>query len=176
MGVANQHKPVKLIIGMISNEPDLIMKVEKTLEWKFGTIDFRTALLDFAYTDYYAPEMGPGLKRQFVSFRKPINPELLPKIKHYTNKLELTLRRDRSRPSRRVNIDPGYITDAKLILATTKDNAHRVYIGSGIFAEITLRYTEKSFQPWEWTYRDYQTKEYVDIFNEIRKIYLQQMK
>ena len=58
MGVAKQHKAVKLIIGMISNDPDLIMKMEKTLEWKFGKIDFRTALLDFAYTDYYAPEMG----------------------------------------------------------------------------------------------------------------------
>jgi hypothetical protein len=172
MGVAKQHKPVKLVIGMISNDPDLIMKMEKTLEWKFGKIDFRTSLLDFAYTDYYAPEMGQNLKRQFISFRKLVNPEVLPKIKHYTNKLELGMSRDRSKPSRRINIDPGYVTEAKLILATTKDNAHRVYLYGGVFAEITLRFLEKSFQPWEWTYRDYQTKEYVDIFNEIRKIYL----
>ena len=176
MGVAKQHKPVKLIIGMISNDPDLIMKVEKTLEWKFGKIDFRTALLDFAYTDFYAPEMGQNLKRQFVSFRKLVNPELLPKIKHCTNRLELGMSRERGKPSRRINIDPGYITDAKLILATTKDNAHRVYLKAGVFAEITLRYVDRSFQPWEWTYRDYQTREYVDIFNEIRKIYLHQMK
>ena len=176
MGVAKKHKPVKLIIGMISNDPDLIMKMEKTLEWKFGKIDFSTSLLDFAYTDYYAPEMGQNLKRQFISFRKLVNPETLPKIKHYTNRLELGMSRERGKPSRRINIDPGYITDAKLILATTKDNAHRVYLYGGVFAEITLRFVDRSYQPWEWTYRDYQTKEYVDIFNEIRKIYLQQMK
>ena len=174
MGVAKGHKPVKLIVGMISNEPDLIMKVEKDLEWRFGPIDFRTALLDFAYTDYYASEMGQNLKRQFISFRKLINPEDLPKIKHHTNKVELRFSRDRSKPSRRINIDPGYVTDAKLILATTKDNAHRIYLNSGVYAEITLRWVEKSFLPWEWTYRDYQTREYVDIFNEIRKIYLTQ--
>ena len=176
MGVAKQHKPVKLIIGMISNDPDLIMKMEKTLEWKFGKIDFRTSLLDFAYTDYYAPEMGQNLKRQFISFRKLVNPETLPKLKHYTNRLERGMSRERGKPSRRINIDPGYVTDAKLIMATTKDNAHRVYLYGGVFAEITLRFVDRSYQPWEWTYRDYQTKEYVDIFNEIRKIYLQQMK
>jgi len=176
MGAVRTHKPVKLVIGMISNEADLIMKVEKQLEGRFGQIDFRTALLDFSYTDYYAPEMGKDLKRQVISFRRLVNPEQLPRIKHLTNKMELGLSRERGRPSRRINIDPGYITDAKLVLATTKDNSHRVYLNEGIFAEITLRYVDKSFLPWEWTYRDYQTKEYVDVFNEIRKIYLQQAK
>ena len=176
MGAVKSHRPVKLIVGMISNDPELIMKVEKQLEWRFGKIDFRTALLDFSYTDYYAPEMGQNLKRQFISFRKLVNPELLPKIKHFTNKLELGLSRERGKPSRRINVDPGYVTEAKLVLATTKDNAHRIYLGGGIFAEITLRYMDRSFLPWEWTYRDYQTREYVDIFNEIRNIYLHQAK
>ncbi|HOX10342.1 MAG TPA: DUF4416 family protein [Candidatus Omnitrophota bacterium] len=176
MGAAKSHKLVKLVIGMISNEPDLIMKVEKQLEWKFGKIDFRTALLDFSYTDYYAPEMGQSLKRQFISFRKLVDPVILPKIKRLTNRMELRLSRENGKPSRRINIDPGYVTDAKLVLATTKDNAHRIYLNSGVFAEITLRYVDRSFSPWEWTYRDYQTREYVDIFNEIRKIYLHQAK
>lgn len=176
MGVAKQHKPVKLIAGMISNDSDLILRVERILERSFGPIDFRTALLDFAYTDYYEPEMGGNLKRQFVSFRKLVNPEALPKIKLYTNRIELKYSVSRDSPSRKINIDPGYLTEAKLILATTKDHQHRIYLNRGIYAEVTLKYADRTFLPWEWTYRDYQTKEYIDIFNEIRKIYMQQVK
>lgn len=176
MGVAKLHKPVKLIVGMISNDSNLFLKVEKTLEWKFGKIDFRTSMLDFAYTAYYSPEMGENLKRQFISFKRLVEPERLPDIKLYTNRVEQDLSAARNKPSRRINIDPGYLTEAKLVLATTKDNAHRIYLNKGIYAEITLRYTDRSFLPWEWTYKDYQTKEYVDIFNEIRKIYMQQVR
>ncbi len=174
MGVAKRSKLVKLVVGMISNDAGLLLKLEKTLEWKFGPIDFRTALLDFAYTDYYEPEMGGNLKRQFISFRKLINPERLPDIKLYTNKVELQQSATKTKPSRKVNIDPGYITDAKLVLATTKDHQHRICLSKGVYAEVTLKFVDKTFLPWEWTYRDYHTKEYVDIFNEIRKIYVQQ--
>ncbi|MFH0772644.1 MAG: DUF4416 family protein [Candidatus Omnitrophota bacterium] len=176
MGAAKKHKPVKLIVGMISNDPELFFKTEKILERPFGPVDFRTSLLDFAFTDYYEPEMGKNLKRQFISFRRLVNPENLPQIKLYSGKLELKFSVSRKAPSRRINIDPGYVTDAKFVLATTKDNQHRIYLGKGIFGEITLKFTDKTFLPWEWTYRDYQTKEYVDIFNEIRKIYMHSLK
>lgn len=176
MGVVKQHKPVKLIVGMISNDSNLLLKVEGILQRAFGQIDFRTALLDFAYTDYYEPEMGGNLKRQFVSFRKLVNPENLPKMKLYTNKIESKLSVSRDKPSRRINIDPGYLTDGKLILATTKDHQHRIYLNRGIYAEATLKFVDRTFLPWDWTYRDYQTKEYIDIFNEIRKIYMGQIK
>lgn len=176
MGEVRKPRLVKLIIGMISNDPNLLLKLEKTLEWKFGQIDFRTALLDFAYTDYYEPEMGANLKRQFVSFRRLIEPQQLPDIKLYTNKVELQNSAARNRPSRKVNIDPGYLTEGKFVLATTKDQQHRIYLSKGIYAEVTLRFVDKTFLPWDWTYRDYQTKEYIDIFNEIRRIYMQQIR
>lgn len=176
MGITKKHKTVKLIVGMISNDSKLLLKTEAILQRRFGPIDFRTSLLDFAYTDYYEPEMGGNLKRQFVSFRRLINPEDLPKIKLYTNRLESKMSISRQKPSRRVNIDPGYLTEAKLVLATTKDHQHRVYLNRGIYAEVTLRFVDKTFLAWDWTYRDYQTKEYIDIFNEIRKIYLQQIR
>jgi hypothetical protein len=161
---------------MISNDPKLLLKLEKTLEWKFGPIDFRTALLDFAYTDYYEPEMGRDLKRQFVSFRKLIDPQQLSEIKLYTNKVELQNSAASNKPSRKVNIDPGYLAEGKFVLATTKDHQHRICLNKGIYAEVTLRYVDKTFLPWDWSYRDYQTKEYIDIFNEIRRIYTQQIK
>jgi len=176
MGEVRKAKSVKLVVGMISNDPNLLLKLEKTLEWRFGPIDFRTALLDFAYTDYYEPEMGSNLKRQFVSFRRLIDPQQLPDIKLYTNKVELQNSAARNKPSRKVNIDPGYITEGKLVLATTKDQQHRIFLNKGIYAEVTLRYVDRTFLPWDWTYSDYKTKEYIDIFNEIRRIYTQQLK
>ncbi|MEK6733229.1 MAG: DUF4416 family protein, partial [Candidatus Omnitrophota bacterium] len=75
----------------------------------------------------------------------------------------------RSWSGRRINIDPGYISDSKLVLATTKDYFHRIYLTSGIYAEVTLRWRRGGFEPFEWTYPDYQSKEYIDIFNTIRK-------
>ena len=176
MGAVRKAKQVNLVVGMISNDPNLLLKLEKTLEWRFGPIDFRTALLDFAYTDYYEPEMGSNLKRQFVSFRRLIDPQQLPDIKLYTNKVELQNSVAKNRPSRKVNIDPGYLTEGKLVLATTKDQQHRIFLNKGIYAEVTLRYVDKTFLPWDWTYSDYKTKEYIDIFNEIRKIYTQQIR
>lgn len=176
MGAPKKIRDVKLIVGMISNDTELMLKTERIFERKFGPIDFRTSLLDFAFTDYYEPEMGRNLKRQFISFRKLIASERLADIKLYANSVEFQHSADKGSPSRRINIDPGYLTEAKFVLATTKDHQHRIYLNKGIFAEVTLKYVEKTFLPCEWTYRDYQTKEYVDIFNEIRKIYVQQIK
>jgi hypothetical protein len=71
---------------------------------------------------------------------------------------------------RRINLDPGYLTEAKVVLATTKDYAHRIYLGSGIFAEVALRYKEaaKSFVPLEYTYRDYEAAETIRLMNDAR--------
>ncbi|MBU2221656.1 MAG: DUF4416 family protein, partial [Candidatus Omnitrophica bacterium] len=109
-----------------------------------------------------------GLKRKFISFKKLIPPDQLSAIKITTNKIEDRLS---SKNLRRINIDPGYLDLAKLVLATTKDYNHRIYLSKGIFAEITLTYQGKSFRPWNWTYRDYQSQEYIAIFNQIREIY-----
>ncbi len=114
--------------------------------------------------------MGPGLQRQFISFKKPISPLELVRIKLWCNAVEQ--RRFSSGGKRCVNIDPGYLTLSKLVLATTKDHQHRLYLGKGIFAEVTLRFRDKTFMKWEWTYPDYCTPEYIAIFNHIRNTLL----
>ena len=73
--------------------------------------------------------------------------------------------------SRQVNIDPGYLDLAKLVLATTKDYAHRIFLRKGVFAEIALSFRGASFSANAWTYPDYASKEYIDIFNQMRKLY-----
>lgn len=173
MGKINAHHPVKLVIGLIAKNPALFKSASLILKKKFGLIDFESPLLEFNHTDYYKEEFGCGLKRVFISFKKLLPPEKLAEIKLYTNKVEEKFLVDKKRT---VNIDPGYLDLAKLVLASTKNFYHRIYIGKKIFAEITLSYQNKDFRTWEWTYPDYRSPEYIEIFKKIRGLYLSQLK
>lgn len=169
MGKITRPLPVKLIIGIISKEDSLIKTAEADLRKKFGQIEHKSPAFNFNQTDYYKDELGENLKRVFLGFKKLISAENLVKIKHYTNKLEYKYLREKNK--RRINIDPGYISVSKLILATTKNFAHRIYAGSGIFEEITLTFTDTSFKAGRWTYPDYRSESYIAFFNEIRNMY-----
>ena len=163
------HGPVKLIVGLISNEADLFKEVELSLSKKFGPVDYKSDLFKFNHTGYYKRELGENLLRVFLSFHKLINPGTSYKIKLFTNRLEAVFQRP-SR-ARRINIDPGYISLGKLILFTTKNYSHRIYLKNGIYAEVTLHYKNGAFMPWEWTYPDYKTRLYLEFFNKVRDIY-----
>ncbi|MFH1563398.1 MAG: DUF4416 family protein [Nitrospirota bacterium] len=188
MGTISQPKPVKLIVGMISASPELFGMAQDKLKEKFGEVDFISPILPFDATDYYCEEMGTGLQRMFISFEKLIDPCELADIKIFTNLLEedFSLNNEASLnevslykaslPKRRINLDPGYISLSKLVLATTKDHQHRIYLRDGIYAEVTLRFRAKRFQTWEWTYPDYKTQAYLEIFGHIRKLYVEQLK
>jgi hypothetical protein len=169
---AKKALPVKLIVGLIFPKEALLEKAELILSKKFGTIDFKSQILPFEHTDYYWAELGRPLKRKFLSFARLILPENLPEIKLYTKRVEHALS---IRNSRQINIDPGYLSLSKLVLATTKDYTHRIYLRRGIYAEVTLFYRKGSFSPWEWTYPDYKSADYIDIFNRIRNLYKSQL-
>jgi hypothetical protein len=173
MGEIRSHKPVKLIIGFIFKEESALDKVKPILQTRFGKIDFESQTLPFNHTNYYEKEFGKDLKRRFISFNKLIIPSDLPEIKIYTNRIERKLSKG---SSRLINIDPGYLDLAKLVLASTKDYKHRIYLNQGIYAEVTLYYENKSYRPWEWTYPDYKSDAYIAIFNQIRDIYAGQIK
>lgn len=173
MGILERHPPVKLIVGFIFKEDQILHKAKVLLEKHFGKIDFESQALAFTHTDYYEKEFGSALKRRFVSFKKLIEPSDLAKIKKITNQLEKKLS---YKQARLINIDPGYLELSKLILATAKDYQHRIYLKDGIYAEVTLFYQNKTFNPWEWTYPDYKQQEYLAIFNQIRDIYRRQIK
>ncbi len=160
---------VKLVIGLFGGELSLIEKAKENLERKFGKVDYESSPLAFTKTDYYQTEMGKNLKRKFYAFKSLVSPELLPDIKVFTNHLERKLAGRAG--NRRVNIDPGYLSLAKFVLATTKDYSHRLYLKQGIYAEVTLSFKDGSFRAREWTYPDYCQKEFIEIFNQIRKVY-----
>lgn len=173
MGKITVTAPVKLVIGLIFKEEIVLIKTQKILSRLFGEIDYASPIIPFLLTDYYEGEMGSGLKRKFCSFKKLIPAQKLAEIKILTNKIEAGFSREKSR---KINIDPGYLTMAKLVLASTKDYYHRVQISKNIFAEITLYYKHKGFHFFEWTYPDYKSAEYIKVLQQIRGIYAQQIK
>ncbi len=160
-----------MVVGFIYRDKAVFKKTKALLEKRFGKIDFESKNLPFNYTTYYEDEFGKNLKRVFISFKDLIPPQELAKIKITTNIIEKRLSKE---DSRLINIDPGYLDLAKLVLASTKDYKHRIYLNRGIYAEITLFYAGESFRPWDWTYPDYKTPEYIAIFNRVRNIYTRQ--
>ena len=172
MGQVPLHQKVKLIIGFIFNDKAVLKKAESLISGRFGPIDLQSNIIDFLYTNYYNKEFGENLKRKFITLKKLIAPEKSYLVKLATSKIEHNLSKSGKRT---INIDPGYITLGKLVLLTTKDHCHRIYLKEGIYAESTLKFRERSYAPWETTYPDYRSKSYIEIFNEARGLYKKQL-
>lgn len=163
--------PVKLFIGMISPDPALFSDCREILCAAFGPTDLESKAIPWDVTDYYRKEMGSSLLRKFLFFRELIDPGKLPQVKRFTCGIEAKFAViSGSGPRRRINLDPGYLTEAKVILATTKDFAHRCYIGENIFAEVTLQFSnrERSFISLDHTYFDFRSEGYKCLFNTAR--------
>lgn len=166
MGSITKAGKVRLVVGLLSSDSASMSAAIAILKRRYGEADILTDELEFNQSDYYNDEMGAGLKRRFMSFKRPVNLDLIYRIKRSTNAMEKRLSR---RGRRTVNIDPGYVDMAKLVLFSTKDYIHRIYIGGGIYAEVTLYYKHGTFNAWPWTYPDYRSDAYIDTFNRIRE-------
>ncbi|MBN2301266.1 MAG: DUF4416 family protein [Lentisphaerae bacterium] len=171
MGDIRQVVPVKLFCGLIFVADQPFAPIEKKLCNLFGDIDYDAGPMPFDFTDYYEKEMGCNLKRRFIAFKNLINPEMLADVKLATNRIEQELGElTVDGLKRRVNIDPGYVTPAKTVLATTKDFSHRIYLRDGIYAEVTLNFRKGACSCMEWTYPDFKTKEYHQFFLGVRRL------
>lgn len=173
MGHIRLRQPVKFVASLLTGKLELLSEVRMALEQELGEIDYASPLLLFNDTNYYEAEFGVELQRQLVAFRTLRDMAELATIKNRTNELEMWWAEG---GRRQVNIDPGYLALGKFVLATTKDQAHRIYIGQGIFAEVTLRYRKHSFEAWEWTYPDYANPRHIAVLNELRQAYREQLK
>jgi hypothetical protein len=174
MGEPKEPSPARLFMSLIASEDDLFRQGMEDLCLNFGEFDFISERLPFDFTDYYAEEMGEKLFRHFITFGPFIKMIQLPDIKEKTDHLE----KKYSKPdgNRRINIDPGYLCLEHVILATTKGYTHRPYLRNGIYADLTLVYRNKSYQPLEWTYPDYRQEKVIRLFNEFRKKYVEDLK
>ncbi|MFH1421364.1 MAG: DUF4416 family protein [Planctomycetota bacterium] len=164
----------KLFVGMISIFPEIFEKVTQHLIAKFGVVDLKSEILPFDYTDYYNQQMGENLKRKFVAFENLIEQNELAEIKLFTNDLE-GLFKGEYPPERPINLDPGIVVKAKIILASCKDFSHRIHLAKGVYGEVTLQYYKGKFKTLPWTYPDFRSKEYQNFFLEVRKKYVAQV-
>ncbi|MCX7882134.1 MAG: DUF4416 family protein [Brevinematales bacterium] len=173
MGKPVDHEPVKLVVGILFSDEACYRKARERLLALYGPVDYECAPFLFTFTHYYDQEMGNPIYRSFVSFEKLISIEDLVDIKLTTNGIEEEFACE---GKRRVNLDPGYMQMGKFVLATTKDQKHRIYLSRGIYAEVTLHYQKKSWQSWPWTYPDYASERYKEIFLQIRERYYEQLR
>jgi hypothetical protein len=176
MGKPEKPTPVKPFAGVLTGYPETIPEVKSELETRFGRADEESSLFQFDYTDYYSEKMGMGLKKKFFSFRSLVSPGELAEIKLETNEIEEKLAgKLDTGTARPVNIDPGYVGLSKMVLATTKNYSHRIYLEGGIYAEVTLKYEDGGYRPQPWTYPDYRSDDYVSFFNDLREQYSEQL-
>lgn len=169
MGQSTPHPPVLLLLAVISRYGDALRWAADRAVAAWGPVAAESAEFEFTETNYYDTTMGTELRKQFLGLAEPISPERLPEIKLQTNAWEQEYAALARHPEvRPLNLDPGYLTAAKLVLASTKDHAHRIYLGQGIYAEITLTYRHGRWQSHEWTYPDYRRDDFQAFFTRLR--------
>ncbi len=171
MGIVKPPSPVKPFVAFIFRQEECLSKARGALSRLLGPVDCESDVQPFTHTDYYQKEFGAPLWRVFTGFARLIRPDELALLKCRTNRLEKRLSSD---GARLINCDPGYLDAAKVVLATTKDYRHRVYLGKGIYGEVTLFYSGNTYQPWEWTYPDYRIQSTLSFFNALRRAYVTQ--
>ena len=176
MGQIHSHYPVLLVAAITSRHREAIEWAISQASQHWGAASLVSDLFDFQETGFYEKTMGSDLRKQLVAFQL-VNPATLPDYKISSNQWEQQYAQDHSHPETRpLNIDPGYITEAKLVLATTKDRDHRVYLRDGIYAEVTLHYQQNRWSESRWTYPDYRRSDFQSFFTDCRKHLRNQLK
>ncbi len=173
MSQPQSPNPAKLVIGLLMHDKALFPDVADDLERAYGVIDLTSPWMDFNYTDYYGQEMGMPLYRRVMAFKELIAQLDLGRIKLHTNEIEIKYAVE---GRRRVNIDPGYLLYERFVLATGKNYSHRIYIGHGIYADLTLIYQQGAYQSLPWTYPDYADAVMRDLLLQVRQKYAADIK
>lgn len=156
MGLVKTPQESLLVVACFSRHPEALDWAVEQLSAPLGPIALQSPDFDFHHTRYYEASMGTGLRKRFLAFARPVPPDCLSEMKLWTNDLEERLAHTGRYPEARpLNLDPGLLQLGKFMLATTKDQAHRIYLRDGIFAEVTLFFRQGEFEPWPWTYADY---------------------
>jgi hypothetical protein len=177
MAEPRSQKPVLLLVAAFSRHADALAWGHDRLAEHYGAVGLASPPFDFHHTDYYQESMGCDLRKQFFAFERLVAPDCLPDVKLQTNRLEQMLAASGTFAEERpLNLDPGILVLGKFLLATTKDQAHRVYLRDGIFAEVTLRFEAGAFEPWPWTYADYREAHVRAWLGEAREYYKQRLR
>jgi hypothetical protein len=164
------YAPVQIFFALMARDDADFERAEAAIAARYGEIFLRGEPYDFdALTNYYAKEFGLGMRKRLVAAGPLVSAGQLVATKIETNALEWELSGRSS--ARVVNIDPGYLNLSKVVLASTKDHWHRLYVADGIFEEITLKYKRipGAYVPMEWTYPDYRLPGQLAFFQQLRE-------
>jgi N-methylhydantoinase B/oxoprolinase/acetone carboxylase alpha subunit len=168
--------PVKLFVGILTSIPEIIPEAESKLAGLFGAVDSRSQQFLFDSTHYYDETMGSPIFRHFFSFADLIQASAIADAKVKTNDLESDFAGEHPGLPRPVNLDPGYVEQSKIVLASTKNFYHRILVSSGIYAEVTLHFEAGEWRSFPWTFPDYKTDRYHPFFSSLRELYRSQLK
>ncbi|MBI5640122.1 MAG: DUF4416 family protein [Nitrospirae bacterium] len=150
-----------LFVGALFSNEDIFNSASQFLTDNFGNILYQSPLMPWDYTDYYMSELQPPIFRSFIFFGSLIDPLVLVEVKHITHAFEVQTSKLKKRM---INLDPGYMTLAKVVLGSKKNYSHRMYLGKGVFGEVELFFKDGRFNPFFYTYSDYKDEKFLDIF------------
>ncbi len=156
------------VAGLIFKETEKVTKVLQSLENRMGNPLLQSDVIPFTHTTYYNKEMGENLLRQWCVFERLLEPDAIIDLKYLTNDIEKKYLNEKK--GRTINIDPGLVSLSNLVLASTKNYSHRIYLGRGIYGEVTLIYKNRTFISLEWTYPDYREPIAIEFFTKAREI------
>jgi hypothetical protein len=174
MGQITAPPPVKLFAGVLTSRTEMVPDILSCLAAQFGPIELQSDMFPFDATRYYDEEMGTPISRIFVSFEDLIPPEKIAAIKRATNDMEAAFATGSTPVQRPVNLDPGYLEESKIVLASTKNFYHRILLAGGIYAEVTLHFSGGCWHPFPWTFPDFRSGRYDGFFSALRRIYRDQ--
>jgi hypothetical protein len=172
VSLPREPDPAQLVLSILSSRVSPVQHLENHLRSTFGNLEEVIGPLKFDFTKYYDIELGAGIKRWIVTFERLVDSSRLASFKILTNAIEEKFSQE---GRRQFNLDPGLMSLGNFVLATGKNNAHRIYLSQGIFADLTLIFRRSSYQPLEWTYPDYSDSELIGILNQVRETYKQKL-
>ncbi len=165
--------PVKYFIAIMFHSPNVLKTTCEILITKWGSIDYTGEDHLFDVTNYYEPEMGTPLLRRLISFENLMCPTVLIDMKLACNHIENELAINGKRT---VNLDAGYLDHNKVLLASAKEAGQKVYLDKGIYADLSGRYKNGKYQPFEWSFPDFKDGRYDKELLTIRQTYREQLK
>ncbi len=168
--------PVKLFFGVLTSIAGIVPSVEERLTARYGAIDARSDIFPFDTTRYYDESMGSPLYRRFLGFSNLIEPSTISDIKKTSNELESVFASEWTSVKRPVNLDPGYLEQSKIVLASAKNFFHRILVSEGVYAEVTMHFQEGEWQVFPWTFPDFKSGRYSLFFSSLRESYRIQLK
>ncbi|MBF0473638.1 MAG: DUF4416 family protein [Nitrospirae bacterium] len=167
MGIPKHPERGLLFSGLLYSDTFVYSQTIPVLKDMFGEIYYESPALSWSHSNFYKEELGLPILRRFIFFDGIYDPSRLADSKLIANNIEQQFSID---GKRRINIDPGYMTLAKVVLASTKNYSHRIYLDKGIFAELTLINIKGKFQPLLFTYPDFKETPTLDIFHHVRNM------